>query len=203
MKKISTMILLGVLLLSALVGCSDNNHKSDPTASETKTDEMMKKYPAKEIDTDTDVCAICAMAVADDQHATQIVLTNDRVLTFDDLGCLYQWIEENGEEEIGAKYVRDFHSQEWVLMDQATYVFDEHIETPMAYGVISFKEADEAKKYIEKEAIGEILSVDELAEHKWEMMHHNHDHHHDEFEEDEHDEHGHHNEDKEDVKNRS
>lgn len=189
------MIFLVILLLGTLVACSENNNESDHADTETKTDEIMKKYPAKEIDADTDVCAICAMALADNQHATQIVLKNDRVLTFDDLGCLYQWIEDNGEEDIGAKYVRDFHSQEWLLMDQATYVFDEHIETPMAYGVISFKDADEAKIHIEKEATGELLSVDQLADHKWEMMHHDHDHHHDAYEEDEHNEHGHHEED--------
>src|SRR5690625_7574040 len=96
------------------------------------------------------------MAVADDQFATQIVLENDRALKFDDLGCLYEWLEENGTDEVGAKFVRDFNTKEWIQLEEATYVFDEAIETPMAYGVISFKNSEDAEQYVKDNGLGEI-----------------------------------------------
>src|SRR5699024_10661173 len=116
---------------------------------------------------DIDVCEICAMAVADDQHATQIILKNERSLKFDDLGCLYEWIEENSEDEIGAKFVRDFNTEEWILLEEATYVFDENIETPMAYGIISFEEQTDAEQYVEDNGFGKLLTANELDDHKW------------------------------------
>lgn len=181
MRKVSMFMVALFLSVFALVGCSNEEaDNAEPAAETNETEEAEldeQTYEPEAINPDTDVCDVCAMAVADDQYATQIVLTNDRSLKFDDIGCLYGWIEENGEDEIGAKYVRDFHSEEWIVIDDATYVFGEEIETPMAYGVISFKDAAEAEAYIEEHGHGEILSASDLSDHKWEMMMHDHDDH--------------------------
>lgn len=151
---------------------SDENQTQGETSS---IDELA--YQPEAINPQTDICEICAMAVADDQHATQIILKNERALKFDDLGCLFAWIEENGEEDVGAKFVRDFNTNEWILLEEATYVFAEQIETPMAYGIISFKNEEDAQKYIEEQGYGQLLTAADLYDHKWEMM--DHDHHHD------------------------
>ena len=37
------------------------------------------------------------------------------------------------------KFVRDYDSKDWVSLEDATYVYDKTITTPMAYNVISFK----------------------------------------------------------------
>src|SRR5699024_12186653 len=50
-----------------------------------------------------------------------------------------------------------------------TFVYDENIQTPMAYGVISFKDEADAEKYVEEEGLGEILNPEELEEHEWKM----------------------------------
>src|SRR5690625_698752 len=176
MKRFSYLFLTLLAFTLILAACSDNgNSESDAEQSENDVSELA--YEPEDIDPETDVCDICAMAVADDRYATQIVLENDRTLKFDDLGCLYEWLEENGTDEVGAKFVRDFHTEEWIQLEEATYVFDEEIETPMAYGVISFKNNEDAEQYVEDNGFGEILKESDLADHKWEMMDHDHDHH--------------------------
>lgn len=170
------MLIISTIVLAA---CGSNDEATNDDTEEIESNEASAlEYEPEDIDPDTDVCEICAMAIADDQHATQIILKNDRSLKFDDLGCMYEWIEENGEDDIGAKFVRDFHTEEWVLLEDATYIFDEAIDTPMAYGIISFKEQADAEDYIEENEHGDILTVDDLGDHKWEMMDHDHDHDH-------------------------
>src|SRR5699024_3384368 len=196
MKKFNIIIIFAALtILVAACGNDDAaNETTDPNAEDTEvTEETVDlAYEPDASDPDTDVCEVCAMGVADDQYATQIILENDRSLKFDDLGCLYEWVEENDEDEVGAKFVRDFNTEEWILLEDATYVFDEEIETPMAYGVISFKEKTDAEQYIEDNGFGELLTANDLADHKWEMMGHDHDH--GDHDHGDHDEHGFHTE---------
>lgn len=177
MKKFNLFVCLAIftMILAACGGNDETNSDSSEMVDSDETAEL--EFEPEDIDPDSDVCEICAMAIADDQHATQIILKNDRSLKFDDLGCMYEWIEENGQDDIGAKFVRDFNTEEWVLLEDATYVFDEDIDTPMAYGVISFEDEADAESYIEENDHGEIVTVDDLEDHKWEMMDHDHDHH--------------------------
>lgn len=178
MKKIKGLFMLFAIMTLLLAACGNNENdatEAEASNGDTETTESATlDYEPADIDPDLDVCEICAMAVADDQYATQIVLTDDKALKFDDLGCLYQWIEENGKDDIGAAFVRDFNTEDWIVLEDATYVFDEDIETPMAYGVISFKNSEDAESYIEEHGIGDILSAADLDDHKWEMMDHDH-----------------------------
>lgn len=171
-------MILFVALTLLLAACGNDDQaasegeESNGNADTTETDSL--DYEPMAIDPDIDVCDVCAMAVADDQYATQIVLTDDRALKFDDVGCLYEWMDENGTDDIGAAFVRDFNTEDWILLDEATYVFDEDIETPMAYGVISFENSEDAESYVDEHEIGEILSASDLDAHEWEMTDHDH-----------------------------
>jgi len=192
MKKFNIFLIVSAILLLILAACGGNNDVKGDNEEVDAEETTALEYEPEDINADSDVCEICAMAVADDQYATQIILENDRSLKFDDLGCLYEWVEENDEDEVGAKFVRDFNTEEWILLEDATYVFDEEIETPMAYGVISFKEKTDAEQYIEDNGFGELLTANDLADHKWEMMGHDHDH--GDHDHGDHDEHGFHTE---------
>src|SRR5699024_8186486 len=183
MKKSSLLFIVFImvtLILAACGGGSDSTNDAEVTSSEetesTETTEL--EYEPEDIDPDTDVCEVCGMAIADDEHATQIVLENERSLKYDDIGDMFVWIEENGEDDVGAKFVRDFNSLEWIQLEDASFVYDEEISTPMGFGVISFQDSDEAEEYIDENEVGELLSVDDLYNHEWEMDHDHGDHDH-------------------------
>lgn len=180
MKNKLFLFTIFTALLFVLGACSgSDNGTTDETGEET-SDVVETKYEPEDVK-DTDVCEVCAMAVPNNEHATQIVLTNERSLKFDDIGCMYKWIEENGEDEIGTAFVRDYNTEEWFDFTAATFVFDEEIDTPMAYGIISFIDAAEAEQFVEEFGKGDILTRADLDEHEWkmykEMMDHNHDEH--------------------------
>lgn len=184
-NRIFLVTVLAALLL-ALAACSGDNNDAteDKNTDEAATTETA--YEPEDVK-DTDVCEVCAMAVPNNEHATQIVLTNERSLKFDDIGCMYEWIEENGEEDIGTAFVRDFNSEEWFDFNEATFVFDESIETPMAYGIISFIEESEAEQFIDEFGTGELLDRADLTNHEWKMYKDMDGHDHDEHDHEEHD----------------
>ncbi|WP_281067810.1 nitrous oxide reductase accessory protein NosL [Cohnella thailandensis] len=126
-------------------------------------------YEPVAIDETVDKCPICNMAVADDQFATEIILKNKKALKFDDLGDLHVWKDQNGTDEIGEQFVRDYNTKEWVKLSDATYVYDKSIRTPMAFNVISFKEKKDAETFVAQEGVGQILTAKELENHAWEM----------------------------------
>jgi copper chaperone NosL len=121
-----------------------------------------------EINESTDTCDVCNMMVANDQHATQVVLANGKSMVFDDIGCMYDWIGSNANEEIAGNFVRDYHDKEWVLVDEATFVYNPSVKTPMAYNVVSFKDKTSAEDFAGENEGSTIMSASELAEHSWE-----------------------------------
>lgn len=181
MKRINLLMILlaGSILILAACGGDDIDATTTEEAPVEETQEM--EYEPDEIDPEVDICEVCGMAIADDEHATQIILENERSLKFDDIGDLFVWIEENGEDEVGAKFVRDFNTLEWILLEDATFVYHDEISTPMGFGVISFEDREEADSYIEENGFGERLSATDLESHEWEMDHdhgdHDHNHH--------------------------
>lgn len=160
MKK-WTLTMIIMLTFTLLVGCGQD------------------KYVAQAINEDVDVCVVCNMQVKDDAFATQIVTKDGKSLKFDDLGCMYVWKNENGTEDIGKDYVRDYNDKEWIEVSKATYVYDTSIRTPMAYGVVSFKDKASAEAFVAEQGVGQVLHAEDLADHAWEQnqdMIHDHDH---------------------------
>lgn len=171
------MILAVFALVLAACNGGNNSNEAENAGSETESTETTElAYKPEPINPETDVCEVCGMAIADEEHATQLIFKNEKSLKYDDIGDMFVWLEENGEEEIGAKFVRDFNTLEWIQLEEATFVYAEEISTPMGFGVISFKDREDAKKYIKENEIGEILIADDLIDHKWEMVNHDHDH---------------------------
>jgi copper chaperone NosL len=120
------------------------------------------------IDEKTDICDVCNMSVMDNQFATQAVLENKKVLTFDDIGCMHKWEKENKKQQIKETFVRDYKSKDWITSDKATYVFGKSIKTPMAYNVISFKDKEDATSYAKKHS-AQVMNYDKLLSHQWKM----------------------------------
>lgn len=126
------------------------------------------KFEPQAIHEETDVCAICNMTVRDDQFAAQIITKDGQVFKFDDVGCMNEWKNENGTDQIGAAFVRDYHTKVWIPYEDAFYVYDASFQTPMAYGVLSFEKEADAQAFIEEQGKGVLMNADELAGHTWE-----------------------------------
>lgn len=142
-----SLILLAVFIL--LIGCG-------------------KKTPAPvAIKEKTDKCALCNMAVKNNQFATELMLENGRTLTFDDLGCMEKWMKQNKDKKQAISYVRDYHSAKWVQLEKAIYVHaNQAVKTPMAYNVISFATKQDAEKFINENS-GKLLSYEDLHKYSW------------------------------------
>ncbi|WP_239619241.1 nitrous oxide reductase accessory protein NosL [Cohnella mopanensis] len=128
-----------------------------------------KKYEAVPINEEVDVCAICKMQVKDDAYATQLTTKDGKTYKFDDIGCMNEWKKTNGTENIGMDYVRDYNDKEWVEYKKATYVYDASLRTPMAYGIVSFKDKKAAEDFIAEQGVGKLMKADELVSHTWEQ----------------------------------
>lgn len=150
MKLKSTVIMLFSMIMLMISGCGKG--EAQPVAINEKNDK----------------CAVCNMAVMDNPFATEIMLENGKTLVFDDIGCMYEWLSDHKDKRIEEKFVRDYQSKDWVRVEDATYVYDVDVKTPMAYNVISFKDQKDAKSYVSKNN-GEVLSSKQLEEHKWVM----------------------------------
>lgn len=156
--------------------------------------EKKEVYAPVAINEGTDRCEVCHMLISDDHNATQLILNDGRALKFDDIGCMFDWVNENGLENVNVRYVRDYYSKAWIKIEEATFVYDKDFRTPMAYGVYSFQAKYDAEKFIEEEGKGTLLSYEELENHSWEqnmelMNGHDHTHEHETAESEEHDMH--------------
>ncbi|HDR7631989.1 MULTISPECIES: nitrous oxide reductase accessory protein NosL [Bacillus] len=127
-----------------------------------------KEIEVVAVDEKNDKCDICQIGVMDNQFTTEIILESGKALKFDDIGCMYKWMEINSGEKTKEKFVRDYDSKDWVSLEDATYVYDKTITTPMAYNVISFENKKDAESFVSNYR-GKVLSYKELSEHKWEM----------------------------------
>ncbi|GED31717.1 nitrous oxide reductase accessory protein NosL [Brevibacillus centrosporus] len=121
-----------------------------------------------EIAEGVDKCDICHMHVANDQHATELVLKDGKVLKFDDIGCMHEWTEKNGTEQVDTQFVRDYYTAEWLKEEQAAFAYDKTYKTPMGYGILSFQDKAAAEKFVQEQKTGTVMSVDSLKSHTWE-----------------------------------
>ncbi|MFP4974292.1 nitrous oxide reductase accessory protein NosL [Paenibacillus sp. CN-4] len=126
-----------------------------------------KKYEPQAINEEVDVCVICNMQVKDDAFATQLTTKDGKNYKFDDIGCMNEWKQQNGTGNIGMDFVRDYNDKEWIEYKQAAYVYDASLRTPMAYGVISFKDESSAEAFVREQGVGTVMTAEELENHEW------------------------------------
>ncbi|HEY8529528.1 MAG TPA: nitrous oxide reductase accessory protein NosL [Paenibacillaceae bacterium] len=116
----------------------------------------------------TDKCDACNMQVKDDGFATQLITKDKRVYKFDDIGCMNKWKTENPGAEIAIEFVRDHETLEWVKAENAFYAYDPSFQTPMAYGIVSFRDKASAEKFVADHGTGVVMDWAQLQNHTWE-----------------------------------
>lgn len=97
------------------------------------------------IDTENDTCAFCRMPIWKTNTAAQLVSPGEEPRSFDDLGCLVNYLEEHPKQPPGALvYVVDHHTAAWVPALAALYSRDPRLETPMGSHLLAH--ADQASR---------------------------------------------------------
>ena len=107
-----------------------------------------------------DVCDRCNMLISEPRFATAYATESAEVRRFDDIGCLFLHAQEEGET-IASYWVHDFNSEEWIAAEEATFVVNPDLVTPMGWGIASFAEGGDADAYQTEEG-GTVLSFAEL-----------------------------------------
>lgn len=146
------MALIGVTVLILLAGCGKD-----------------QSFEPQEINPDIDACVVCNMSVAHTEYATQLILQDGTVHKFDDIGCMMDYIDNDGKsQEIAKKYVRDTETGEWIELEKAVFAYHPDYWTPMAFGVLSFKNEQAAESFIASQGTGELMTYEQLLDFDWE-----------------------------------
>jgi copper chaperone NosL len=106
------------------------------------------------LDTRSEACATCRMAVSTSAFASQVVAPGELPRFFDDLGCLSEFLAKGGVPTGAVVYVADHRTRAWVRADAAVYTRVPGIETPMGSHLIAH--ADPASRDGDPDARGGI-----------------------------------------------
>ena len=95
---------------------------------------------------DGDMCSFCKMAISEKQFAAEIVTDDERVLKFDDVGCLLRHRQRAGDNDRPAAiFVTDHDSRQWLKAEAAFFVRSKTVKTPMGSGIVAFSDRSKAE----------------------------------------------------------
>jgi copper chaperone NosL len=109
-----------------------------------------------------DVCDECGMIINEQRFAASYVTVTGEVRRFDDIGGMLVHDLEKGEE-VHIYWVHDFNTEEWVDADQAVFVVNRGLGTPMGWGIAAFEDMNSAETYVAEHG-GSIATYAELQE---------------------------------------
>jgi len=81
---------------------------------------------------DKEVCAYCKMHIGDPRFAAQLQTTEGDVLSFDDPGCLFEYLSTH-EVAVHAVYFRNHEGDGWLSGSEVGFLPVD--DSPMGYGI--------------------------------------------------------------------
>ena len=162
MKKFAHLFAAaGIVLALAACGDEEQASKEQETTEQAEVKESESTIVKQEVvaslvdprlqePTEESVCEMCNMKVYTKEHelgvfSAQAIKADGSIAFYDDIGCLLNAEVANNEEN--DKYVRDYNTLEWALVDDVTIVKTE-IKSPMNWGYIYFVKQEDADQYI-------------------------------------------------------
>ena len=139
--------LSGVLILLAalaLAGCAQQTGEPQPP----------------EIAYGRDVCDRCGMMIDEPRFAAAVILANGQTLKYDDLGEMIMQHGAASQGAVRAWFVHDYHSEEWLRGETASYVLSPKLRTPMGFGVAAFADRASAEAFAATMS-GTVMSLEE------------------------------------------
>jgi copper chaperone NosL len=108
-------------------------------------------------------CSHCRMAVSQREFAAEVVTVSGSFDTFDDIGCLRDWVKEHQPPESAGLFVVDQTTGEWLDAKSAFFVQAQILPTPMSSGLAAFGSEASAQSTAEK-LEGEVLRWPQVLE---------------------------------------
>lgn len=109
-------------------------------------------------------CEQCRMIISEEPFAAAAVVVSAdgvRKASFDDVGCLVEYVAaQAGGAQITA-YVKDYQTKAWVDASRALFVRSGRLKTPMASHAVALGERAAADRLLQQYP-GRLLSYDEL-----------------------------------------
>ncbi len=94
-----------------------------------------------------DVCFRCKAPIAEKQYAAEFATKDRFVRKFDDIACMADYAQNKMKKDsIGAFFVVDYASKEWLPAEQAAFVKSDQFKTPQNGGILAFKDKGQAEK---------------------------------------------------------
>jgi copper chaperone NosL len=93
------------------------------------------------LDTRSETCARCRMAVSDARYASQLVTPGEEPRFFDDLACLGAFVRSGGRAAGAVAFVADHRTREWVRAEAAVYTRVPGLSTPMGSSLVAHADA--------------------------------------------------------------
>ncbi len=91
-----------------------------------------------------DTCDRCNMIISEERYAAAYWTAEGEARRFDDIGGMLAFITEE-REEAASYWVHDFNSVKWIRAEEASYVLDGDLMTPMGFGIAAFADAEMAQ----------------------------------------------------------
>ncbi len=114
-----------------------------------------------EITLNEENCSFCRMAVSQREFAAQVVTVTGAFDTFDDIGCLRDWIKEHHPPEASGIFVVDYQTGQWIDARTASYVHSKKLPTPMSSGFAAYQKKTSAETAAAK-LEGKVLQWEEM-----------------------------------------
>ncbi|SPE77445.1 nitrous oxide reductase accessory protein NosL [Flavobacterium columnare] len=116
----------------------------------------------KPIKLNVDSCEFCKMIISSPQFSNEIITNKGRCYKFDDLSCLFQYLNET-DIKIKKIYVSDYSNNNMISAETAFFIKHEDFKSPMNGNIACFSNLKKSKKYQEK-CHTVILNWNELAQ---------------------------------------
>lgn len=84
------------------------------------------------------------MIISEEKFSAAYWTEGGEARRFDDIGGMLAYISEESED-VASYWVHDFASGEWINAEQAHYVLDSDLMTPMGFGVAAFADEEQAQ----------------------------------------------------------
>lgn len=140
-KKLAKMA-TPILLISLLSACSQDGPKP--------------------IKLNEDLCEFCKMTISDGRFGAELITSKGRTYTFDDIGCMIRYAEENRSVEVKNYYIHRYDGKnELIPAESAVYLSSDSLNSPMGGNYAAFTSEDAAKAIAAKMP-GELLKFNDI-----------------------------------------